>query len=248
MTLYTLSDLHIVNREDPCFSLLLQWLKKIPQTNDVVVFVGDVFDVWVGDLPIFQKEYSEFLTELNLLANKGVLFHYIEGNHDFSLENVFKHKGILVHTGPHVMTLQGKKFYFGHGDEFVSHWSYRFIHSFMRSGFFWALTHVVPQTWVKKIGMIWSRYQEDGLPVEGRKMDSAYMEKLRNKCRELACHYFEQNFYAVVFGHFHIEDHLQVLYGNETCHYVNSGFGRKTHVVWKWQNSDEGFARTTLDG
>src|SRR5688572_14037481 len=117
MNLYVVSDLHIWGSEDPLYFSLLSLLRDRAVAGDTVVLAGDLFDLFVGNKPVFTQRYSDFVKEMAKAAGRGVVIHYIEGNHDFLMRQVFEGvSGVMIHPCEVSVELQGKHFYFAHGD------------------------------------------------------------------------------------------------------------------------------------
>src|SRR5690242_14977039 len=99
MSLFAVSDLHITGPDDPLYFSLLTLLRERAKAGDVVVLAGDLFDIFLGNKAIYTQRYSDFLKAVSSAGERGVEIHYIEGNHDFQMQGVFRGiQGITLHS------------------------------------------------------------------------------------------------------------------------------------------------------
>lgn len=64
-------------------SAFFQMLERLEQRSDPLVFLGDIFDLWVS-LPRYQEPYQKrFLEWCDRLVKSGRTVGFIEGNHEF---------------------------------------------------------------------------------------------------------------------------------------------------------------------
>jgi len=91
------------------------------QDNCKALFIaGDLFDYWFEYRRVYQKGFFRTLTALQDLTEKNIELHYFIGNHDFMHRDFFsKEIGAIMHEEPIDITLNGKRFYIGHGDGLV---------------------------------------------------------------------------------------------------------------------------------
>jgi len=103
--------------EDKKERLLVKFLNYAEDNCDELFILGDLFDYWFEYKRVYQKGYFRTLTALKDVAEKGIQIHYFIGNHDFLHQDFFTTEfGISMHEDPIAVTLNGKKFYIGHGD------------------------------------------------------------------------------------------------------------------------------------
>ncbi|MBL0687438.1 MAG: metallophosphoesterase [Sulfurospirillum sp.] len=113
-----IADTHEDDKRDGFYS----FLQKI-ESNKIVTtqlfLMGDMFDLFIGKIEYSVQKYQKYIDMLEKIALNIEVF-YFEGNHDFSLSNLFKN----VKTVP--IQLQPKKFilkdntliYLSHGDKY----------------------------------------------------------------------------------------------------------------------------------
>jgi UDP-2,3-diacylglucosamine hydrolase len=98
MAVVFISDIHVLNREDPAYRSLLRLFETGLQPGDTLVLGGDIFDLWVGKHAFFRRDFPEFVPALRRVSDRGCALHWIEGNHDFHLGGAFADvPGLKVH-------------------------------------------------------------------------------------------------------------------------------------------------------
>lgn len=121
MKLAIISDLHIKETQEDS-NLLLSFLNHPEvQTADQVFFLGDIFDLMVGNHQEYLKRYSYFFDWVMEHPEKTI--YYFEGNHDLHLSKFFKNwckEKEISHFRYYItfrtLNISGKDYMFGHGD------------------------------------------------------------------------------------------------------------------------------------
>lgn len=136
---YFLSDAHLGSRviTDPEAhqQRLVALLERMAQDAEEIYLLGDMFDFWYeyfferhqwidrqGNwrLPRSKRTFEPFLRTLRNLTDKGIKVHYFIGNHDiWTFGDLRRNTGVIVHTQPASLTLQGRKVFLAHGDGLV---------------------------------------------------------------------------------------------------------------------------------
>lgn len=119
-----ISDIHLglqsKSAENLKERLLVKFLNFAKDNCNELYIVGDLFDYWFEYKRVYQKGFFRTLTALQDLAESGIKIHYFIGNHDFMHLNFFKDEiGTIIYEDPISITLDGKKFFIGHGDGMV---------------------------------------------------------------------------------------------------------------------------------
>jgi UDP-2,3-diacylglucosamine hydrolase len=105
------SDAHFRER------VFVAWLDEISADADAIFLVGDIFDFWFEYKRVVPKGFVRLFGKLAELADKGIPIHFFPGNHDMWTGNYFAEElGMMVHTGPEVLELAGRRVFVGHGD------------------------------------------------------------------------------------------------------------------------------------
>ena len=115
------SDFHLgidVNRTSKERELLIvEWLLSLQDEMHTLYLVGDIFDYWFEYKRTIPRGFSDFLSCLKQLRNKGIEIHMFTGNHDMWMFDYFTEEyGIHVHKEPIIVEADGQKIYVGHGD------------------------------------------------------------------------------------------------------------------------------------
>ncbi|MFW3440315.1 UDP-2,3-diacylglucosamine diphosphatase [Aliarcobacter butzleri] len=117
---------------------LLQLLKKIENKEiniSQLFLMGDIFDFLSCECKYFIKQNSEAITLLNKLSN-DIEIIYLEGNHDFNLQNLFSNvKVIKRENQPFFAKIEEKKVALSHGDNFLD-WKYELFCKLIRNNIF----------------------------------------------------------------------------------------------------------------
>lgn len=242
-----LSDLHVRSAEDPSYHRLLKALTdaRAATPKAVIVLGGDVFDLFVGALPVFLRRYAEFLALVREMAREGFEIHYIEGNHDFLLKRVFADEPrIRIHPREHVLALDGKSFYLAHGDLVDrADWGYLFLRAFFRGPLIRFMVRFCPGEWLEKLGAFSARHSKGrpgGTAYTPAGMPAKQIERLRTVYRSFASEKIRAGHDFVILGHCHDLDQMRFRIGERGAHYMNAGFPpiHGSYVAWE-SGSDE---------
>ncbi len=248
MNLYAVSDLHIESPDDPLYESLLRLIRDQSQSGDTLVLVGDVFDLFVGSVPLFSLRYKNFIDELRNAANRGVIVYYIEGNHDFLLKKVFEgQRGIEVCSSDLDFDLGGKRFLFSHGDSVNSKdYSYRLLKKFYRSALMRAFYVLAPDFVVDGFGKSNSRLSRSKKPLLPQDLPVQKLERLRAMYRGFAEERIKEGFDFVVMGHCHDLDEAYISFSNHKGQYINVGYPRVHRTCLHWMPEREKIERVPL--
>ncbi len=124
----------------------LRWLNEIKEDCGVLFLLGDLFDFWVEYKRVVPKGFVRILGKLAEFTDAGIPVFFFVGNHDLWMNGYFEEElNIPVYQKPQEFTINGKKFFIGHGDGLgpgdkgfkrmkkmftnpVCQWLFRFIH------------------------------------------------------------------------------------------------------------------------
>ncbi len=225
MSVYYVSDLHLISASQEKTKLFIKFLQAVPIPNDTLILGGDIFDLFVGNKKLFLEEFHEVLSAIKELANKPVKVFYLEGNHDFHLKNALpRNEQIVVDEERFSIPFNGVKIYVEHGDLIDSKdYRYRFLRFILRSIPFKVLLFLIPGRLVRKIG--------DWLSKKSRKYTDGINEKnnrtnhTRKLFRDFAKTKISEGMDIVLLGHSHLEDNLELETENGAKGtYINLGF------------------------
>ncbi len=119
---HIISDLHLSHSRPDLFALFEYYMQQIAVQSEQLFVLGDLFEVWIGDDCLQEKNGSAKLY-LDVIAlfkdysvNHGKLF-FMHGNRDFLLKKQFEEQtGGALLDEPHFITLSNKKVALMHGD------------------------------------------------------------------------------------------------------------------------------------
>ncbi|MDR1335679.1 MAG: UDP-2,3-diacylglucosamine diphosphatase [Tannerella sp.] len=128
---------------------LVRWLDRIKRDAIAVYFLGDVFDYWYEYRYVAPRGHVRFLGKLAELSDLGIEIHLFAGNHDLWMFDYFTREfGAAVHREPVTVSLLGKTFFLGHGDEVGRRpLKYRILQRLFRSRLCQALYAAVHPRW-----------------------------------------------------------------------------------------------------
>jgi len=203
------SDLHLADSQSNLYRSFLQALDEPESASDAVVLAGDIFEIFVGNSPYFIEQNWEFLKALRTLAARKVALFYIQGNHDFHLEQAFVDLPIQVLDSELVLG----KLYVAHGDLVDQQdQGYLRMRKVFRSYAFRKFVDLLPGKAVQWIGETIARshqQKETDLPSQPGQVPA-----VRPVFRAFAEEKKRQGFDFVVLGHCHDIDDLQPFYFN----------------------------------
>ena len=114
---------------------ICRWLDAIQSDCEELFLVGDIFDFWFEYKHSVPKGFVRLLGKLAAFTDSGIKVHFFVGNHDmWAFDYLPKELGINVYYEPIVRSIQGKKFYIGHGDGLgPGDYSYKFLKRIFRN-------------------------------------------------------------------------------------------------------------------
>lgn len=220
MRVFFLSDLHLSSRESPATKRLVGFLREIPQAGDLLLLGGDIFDLFVGNKAVFREKFSAVIDGIQSAAHRGCIVHYLEGNHDFHMAQVFDGQ-VKVHSDEFEVQALGRKILVSHGDLIdPEDTGYRFLRAALRNPILRFLVKIIPGAWIDGIGRKSSK--------ESRKYTDAarvgHHERLRKLYLDFAREQIERGAKHVLVGHSHLADQIVVADGGGRGEYLNLGF------------------------
>ena len=215
MRVWIFSDLHLTNSGSSLYRAFLKTLAIPSDSNDVIVFSGDIFDLMVGNSSYFKEKFGEFFEAVTRLSLASVGVHYIEGNHDFHLRDLFP-SSVIFHEDSVVLEDKAmsppQKLYIAHGDLVDKEdQQYLRLRRFFRSKPIQVLSRILPGQWIERIGSRLSRPADQKARDLPESWDPEKRAKLRVTFRKFA-HQKGNDF--VILGHCHDLDQLEPYYFN----------------------------------
>jgi UDP-2,3-diacylglucosamine hydrolase len=238
MNFVSISDVHIKTDNDLSAVNFRKFLTH-PKTNtaDVVILLGDIFDFLVGGHHQYLEKFkTTILAIIELSKHKKII--YIEGNHDFHLENLIQEmiksglnqKNFELHHSYTIIN-DASDIYLGHGDELeIDNYGHRAFKAIVGNRFMAKIAKYIPYKLLSTTG-------ENASSASRRLNDYSYTEveaeRIRNKYHGYAKSISEKlNVKKVVCGHSHVKDQFQT----EKLIYVNNGYFPKSKSFISYEN------------
>ena len=192
------SDIHLAEEGDSRGKMLLDFISRL-DTEKVQYFIllGDIFDFCFGASRYFKRKFRRIGNELIRLSHSGVRVIFLQGNHEFSL-NELAWDGVefVLSRDFHVELDSGVRLSFSHGDRLGAPWHYKIYLAITRSFWFRCAGLLVPPSFLDKLCLEISRRSR--AKSSGRKIP--HKKIIHNMERWLS----QLNSDHGVVGHFHI--------------------------------------------
>lgn len=194
-----IGDVHL-DRDDPDLPAFLDFLRDLGETSRRIVFLGDLFNLWLGRRELEQPHQTAVVQVLEELRAKGVAIRYLEGNRDFHLARIYAGRAV-DEAGDRGVTEEwgGRRFFVAHGDlANVRDRQYRLWRGISRSRLAWGLFNLLPAGSRLRLA--------DSLERRFRSTNLSYKRRFPEaEVREYASRQLARGHDAVVLGHFHVE-------------------------------------------
>lgn len=224
------------------------------KSGDRLVLAGDVFDIRVGRLgetSIESLEWEEWLQQILL---RGVQVDWIEGNHDFHLQQLIsrlqKFGTIARHPcGVTVPVSPGRTLRVEHGDLADSKdRGYRLMRWVLRSGLARAWSTRFWQLGAKQFARKLRQHSLGERQMKGAApLNPVHIERIRKVFRSYAAELAQQGHDWVVLGHCHDADAFGFKLGERRIQYQNLGFPRYHRFILCLDNAVDGLVRMPID-
>jgi UDP-2,3-diacylglucosamine hydrolase len=229
MKVTAISDVHVKAPSDEADRLLLSFLQH-PEviSSDYVLLLGDIFDLMCGPHEKYIRMYEHIFLAMDELQKKGKKIFFFEGNHDIHLEKLFKKvwkkNEVVVCQSPVIQEIDGKLYYFSHGDEHeVDNLSYqRYIHFIRTKPMKFVADFIMPFSVLNFLGERASKISRK----KGAKFFD--VEKVRNRFRTGVLTTTKGSYDFVLGGHSHVKDQYS-LPGSSSL-YLNNGYALKSRT------------------
>ena len=224
--LWIISDLHLEDSSDGLLSQLITTLDSKLLPGDAVVFAGDIFDSFFGPKSVYFESYRTWVEWCRKLVNSHAVY-FIEGNHDFQLQDGFAQKipGLRWSEREFEFLIQGTRVYVAHGDlaNQADH-GYLCLRWFFRSPLMRAFIKFAPDTWIDWIGKNASGASRSLHHYLPENFEPARLKQLRLIYHQFAKTKFSEGFSRVILGHCHDLDQFEQSVDGRDYQYLNMGF------------------------
>jgi UDP-2,3-diacylglucosamine hydrolase len=220
-------------------ALFFRLLEQETESLSDLYIVGDLFDFWIEYRCAIRPDYFAVLHHLKNLSDRGVVIHYLAGNHDFALGSFLeKTMGIRVYPESLSREIQGKRVYLYHGDGLIKKdTGYRVLKKLLRNP--------VNQRLYKLL------HPNIGVPLgsfvsgSSRKyLNRPLADHLRDEYRYRAREQLRCGHEIVFFGHIHLPEHI----GYPEGIYCNLGAWLKHYTYATMEDGELSLQRYHDDG
>jgi UDP-2,3-diacylglucosamine hydrolase len=196
-------DVHL-DRDDADLDAFLAFLDGLRPTVGRLVFMGDLFNVWIGRRDLERPHHRAVVERLESLRRKGMVIRYIEGNRDYRIAEAHVGQALDDSTTEGIEeSIGGRRLFAIHGDlANPRDRQYRTWRRVSRSRLAWWILGAVP----RGRRMRFVEELEDRL--RGANLDFK-QEFPEADVRAYAAGFLRQGYDAVVLGHFHVEKDLE---------------------------------------
>jgi len=130
-----LGDCHLAVGKPERTRLVLRFLDSVRCTASRIVFLGDLFDFWLGAKHLDLPDFKDVLDKLRELTDGGLEVWIVHGNRDFLLDDQFAERtGTRLLGDCAVVQFGHQKALLTHGDLLCTRdWRYRLWRFFVRN-------------------------------------------------------------------------------------------------------------------
>ena len=127
-----IADAHYPNHNKSLVDIL-KALDSAKLQSPQLILMGDIFDLLVGGSSYLKKLFNSEIELIDKLAKKIEVI-YIEGNHDFNLQPLFKNVKIFkIEQQPAIFKFGTKTAALSHGDKYQMNLSYKIYTKIIRN-------------------------------------------------------------------------------------------------------------------
>jgi UDP-2,3-diacylglucosamine hydrolase len=198
-------DVHL-DRGDAHLESFLSFLEGLRATVGRLVFMGDLFNVWIGRRDLEQPHHRAVIERLESLRRDGVVIRYVEGNRDYRIAEEYLGRGLDDSTAEGIAErIGGRRLFAIHGDLANPHdRQYRAWRRISRSSLAWSMLAAIPRG--RRIRFV------EGLEDRLRGANLGYKQEFPEAdVRAYAAGFLRQGYDTVVLGHFHVEKNLEAV-------------------------------------
>jgi UDP-2,3-diacylglucosamine hydrolase len=244
-----ISDVHVKHEDDQAMHLLLSFLRNPDvESSDAIFLLGDIFDLMIGPHSQYFSRFTSYFQEVKKLLEMNKKIYYIEGNHDFHIQKLYKkffdvHKNLnkenFKMASEFTILDQGKRIYLSHGDNIeIENFNYRLFKGFVTSPpLSYYANNLMPYFLITLVG--------EKSSAASRKRNNARYSKesdlapVKDKFRR-SVELFNKKAPHEIFvcGHSHVKDYYISDKGFE---YINNGYAQHSKTYISIENGHVGF-------
>jgi UDP-2,3-diacylglucosamine hydrolase len=225
VTAWFVSDIHIKDINERSSIILLRFLRSLlnkerPATH--LFLLGDIFDLWVANAPVFIRKFQALVDVIHQLKKSGIEVVYFEGNHDLHLKSYWHDVlGIPTHVEFKIFKLGSYSVRLEHGDLINQQdQAYLRYRSVVRHSAVEKLAPLIAGEVLNHLGDFASQISRKF----SSKKRSIQHENLRQMIRAYAqAAYRDSKFDLIVTGHMHVRDDFEFSIDGKQVRSINLG-------------------------
>lgn len=216
MKIAVFSDLHLGSTVDEKYEYFLDLLKKLRKEKvSEIWFMGDIFDLMVGDYQFWKDIHIRFFVELAAFKYAAIPIVWAEGNHDFHLSKLLSNLNVEVIENEssreisNYAKFEKKRVYLSHGD-CIDQGDSKYLkwRKTSRSWYFKSVFLNIPEFYLRKKLIPYI----DKVSKKSRKRNQSFEDKQRELTtmfQKFAKSKLDNGHQAVFLGHSHKQELLE---------------------------------------
>jgi UDP-2,3-diacylglucosamine hydrolase len=182
---------------------VVKWLKSVAPQAKEIYLLGDVFDFWWEYKLVVPRGFTRFMGTVAEISDSGIPVHFFTGNHDMWITDyLVKECGIIPHTEPVTLTMDGKKFHLAHGEGLgTNDAGYRILLSIFRNRMLRSMYSALHPSIGIGIGLKWSLSSRLGKGIKKEFLGEEKEDLIRYAKSILK----KDDIDFFIFGHRHLE-------------------------------------------
>ena len=211
MKIIFFSDTHLDKTGKKKAKFVESFLRESCADADMVFILGDLFEFYHGYRNYIYSWFGGIADALKELTGKGIIVHFLEGNHEFGMGKFFEtYTGVVSGEGMS-LNVEGKRVFISHGDELAG----GLVRVLLKSGLAARVMDMLGPRLTWEVAM--------GARVFLSKKKKGYSQKVRDRFRGYARKIVGDGFDAVILAHSHMPDRVEFNSGRKKAVYLNTG-------------------------
>lgn len=213
-----IADAHLSDPASPSYTSLMTLLRESADHVDAVVLLGDFFDLWLGDNRYIVARHRPILDVFSHLRERGVSIHYLKGNHDFLMGDLWtRFLRARIYDLEATFPWDGFRFWASHGENiYKKDYAYRIMRVILRSSFLDRSIRLLSDESAFRLSLRFASLSK-GQPNEKKQRDqqTAFTSFARGK--------IQNGYHAAILGHTHVLQWHVFCVNHAPRLYVNPG-------------------------